>query len=142
MKPALILVGALALGSAGCGTFLSDAMMALNEGSRIAGGIGRALDMADTGARLFFAGQPSPEAHRVTAAVQAARSALAAYDAAVRAGKDVEAAYGALREAYGQVREVIDATGVASGTRTGGAQGEGPEPAPVVLPTWEDLQGG
>jgi len=137
----LLLILALLLSTIGCGTFLTDAMAALNEGTRYASTVGHWLNVAETGARVFFARHPSPNEAKVTAALHTARTALAAYDAVVEAGGDVKAAEAALREAYGALRELLSELGVLDASATGGPETEAPRPEPFELPPWDALRG-
>lgn len=109
--------------------------------------VGSFLDVADDGQRAYFRRHPSLwRQNEVDAGLTAARKALAAYDAAVRASSaleagDMAAAKEALLKAYGALRGLLKAMGVLDATPPlGGAETDAAMPQPFELPTVADLE--
>jgi hypothetical protein len=131
----------LALVLTGCGG-IGQVVKALAQGAQSAAAVGNALDLAETGANLYFARHPSPHANDVTLAIQGVRSLLNAYAAAVKAGEGVAEAEAALRSAYDNLVELLESRGVLNGEPpAGGAETEAPLPEPFHMPPSEVLLG-
>lgn len=108
--------------------------------------LGTVIDVARGGADAFSARHPNRERDAAIArAERGARSALAAYEGLLAAGRavdndDVVAARAALVTAYGALRALLDEAGVLDArSPAGGAETESPAPEPVSLPSVDEV---
>lgn len=139
-------MAALALTAAvacpGCAA-LGAALPALALGAQW---LGTVLDIAQAGATAYHARHPNQsQQDRATAALTAARDALAALEQALLDSRDPEAypvrdaRLEALRR-YGELRALLRDAGVLDARPpAGGAEADAPLPAPLALPTVDDL---
>ncbi len=118
---------------------LLPALARVAQGAQMVGSV---LDVAEAGSTAFFNRHPSmDDEQRVTVAIRATRSALAALDGAIAAADalddgDVVKARAELLETYKELRKLLAEIGVLDARAPiGGAEGLAPQPEPVEMPT-------
>lgn len=140
MKKALISILLICtLITSGCAGLL-PALQAAAQGAQYVGSL---LDVADAGTSAYLARHPNDsDAGDIAVALRAARSALAAYDEAIAAGRNLDAARSALLSAYDDLRGLLDRLGVLEGRGpAGGADGDAPDPGPLPMPETDVVRG-
>jgi hypothetical protein len=130
------IVLALALtGCAGCAAFGQLAKMAGSQW------LGTVLDLAEASSERYFERHPNQRAHEVATAHLDVLRAQAAYDRAVRDGAGSTAEKAALVAAYRAYLERLTEFGVGEALApAGGAEGDGPIPEPVALPSADEVE--
>jgi hypothetical protein len=116
---------------------------AFGQLARAAGGsqwLGTVVEYAAAGAEQYFARHPNQRAQEVAAAGLEVLRAKAAYDEALVSERDPKPEKAALLEAWAAYLALLAELGVLDArVPDGGAQGEGPPPEPLQLPSADQV---
>lgn len=136
-KGSAALIVFFVLFAGGCSSFLP----ALAKAAQGAQWLGTVIDVAETGSQAYFSRHPSLENQTKTAnALNRAKQALAAFDAALATGKAIEGkdlatARSEALKAYSELYALIRDLGIMSATPpAGGAETDAPKPEPFNVP--------
>ena len=139
-RRSFVLGGSLALASTGCQSLL-PVLAKMGQASQYLGSV---INVAEDGARAYFARHPSQEREAAAdRAIRRARLALAALDAALTASdpKQRAAARTEALKAYSALRALLDSFGVLTATPPlGGAETTAPKPEPFELPKAAEIR--